>query len=477
MVKTYYPAPVRPLLIEGLNAKDIVMDIVQVAVSSGAVVGTGGAGGDVVTDTLFAVEIAEDILSDVMTQIAELGELSAIVHSAMKLDFSGNVSGFYDDVKELVKRSVASELAGKKAKDFIEKTAQTVSGIIKKIVRAISKWVAALLPDDFGLSGPAFEASVSGAISGAAENAYDLAAGAIISLGETGKLLTDPEALRAFLTKIAKSILVFAEKVDDVIQNPDPEKASLAGSILGTAQLNIETSPLVAIGAWGARKAGVDTDTLGEDYLAWAEKLHPKDPRRLLAQKMTPKAVMILQEIIADWIPTAAEVMHKLISTLFACIAVFQMVMDPKERKELLNVKTRDYQYKDHLGIDDMDLGVNLAAGRRRSELVLTENYGYIKMKITKRQLRRIIKEEKAKILAEQPHHQMYEEDDELRQLGEIIENLVHYSMEGSRIMKDMGMRYGELAALGTNARTIEKLVEELADTFDQKLDDIVRFR
>ena len=34
------------LLIEGFNAKDIVMDIAQVAVSSGAVVGTGGAGGD-----------------------------------------------------------------------------------------------------------------------------------------------------------------------------------------------------------------------------------------------------------------------------------------------------------------------------------------------------------------------------------------------------------------------------------------------
>ncbi len=100
-------------------------------------------------------------------------------------------------------------------------------------------------------------------------------------------------------------------------------------------------------------------------------------------------------------------------------------------------------------------------------------------MKITKRQLKRIIKEEKAKVLAEQQHsqRQMYEEDDELRQLGEIIDNLMHYSMEGSRIMDDMGMRYGELAALGTNARTIKNSIREMADKFDQKLDDIVRFR
>ena len=100
-------------------------------------------------------------------------------------------------------------------------------------------------------------------------------------------------------------------------------------------------------------------------------------------------------------------------------------------------------------------------------------------MKITKRQLRRIIKEEKAKVLAEQQHsqRQMYEEDDELRQLGEIIDNLMHYSMEGSRIMDDMGMRYGELAALGTNARTIKNSIREMTDKFDQALDDIVRFR
>ena len=98
-------------------------------------------------------------------------------------------------------------------------------------------------------------------------------------------------------------------------------------------------------------------------------------------------------------------------------------------------------------------------------------------MKITKRQLRRIIKEEKQRLLSEQPYHEMYDEDDELRQLGDYIDNLSHYSMEADRIMKDMGMRYGELAHLGTNARTIKKAVEALADKFDAALDDIMRFR
>jgi hypothetical protein len=97
-------------------------------------------------------------------------------------------------------------------------------------------------------------------------------------------------------------------------------------------------------------------------------------------------------------------------------------------------------------------------------------------MKITRRQLRRIIKEEKQGLLSEQDH-QMYEEDDELRALGDFIGDLHHYSMEVDATMKDMGMRYGELVHLGTQARKIEQLIRELGDNFDRALDDIVRYR
>ncbi len=97
-------------------------------------------------------------------------------------------------------------------------------------------------------------------------------------------------------------------------------------------------------------------------------------------------------------------------------------------------------------------------------------------MKITKRQLRRIIKEEKQKLLAEQDH-EMYTSDDELRKLGDVLAELIAVSTQAEALMNDMGYRYGELVALGTNARTIQKSIREMADKFDQKLDDIVRFR
>ena len=86
------------------------------------------------------------------------------------------------------------------------------------------------------------------------------------------------------------------------------------------------------------------------------------------------------------------------------------------------------------------------------------------------------IREDKSEILFEQDH-EMYAEDDELRELGEAIENLSHWSMETNRLMGRMAERYGELAANTTRARGVEQEVEELVNRYDQALDDIIRFR
>ena len=42
--EVYYPQP--SLLVEGLNAKDLLLDILQIALDTGAIAITGGAGGD-----------------------------------------------------------------------------------------------------------------------------------------------------------------------------------------------------------------------------------------------------------------------------------------------------------------------------------------------------------------------------------------------------------------------------------------------
>ena len=339
------------LLAEGLNVKDLFMDVIQVAASTGAIAGTGGAGGDTVTDALFATSIAADILEEVNGLLAEAAQLSIIVKSAMKLNYGADEARFYKQVKSLLKRTAASGTLGGTVKDFIKDVQEKVSEIIGKVVRAISKWVATLLPDDFGLSGPAFEATMTQAISATAGNSYDLASKGIAALGETGRLITDPDALGAFLTKMVQSLLGFAQKANDMLQNPDPEKAGIAGSTFGRVKLAAERQPVIALGAWLVRKAGVPTDTLAEDYMQFLQSLHPNDPQRLLYQKLYPKFLSFLEKILDEWIPNAVAVMRKLISILFASIAVFQMIMDPEERKEILAVKTGKADLADPIGV------------------------------------------------------------------------------------------------------------------------------
>ena len=95
-------------------------------------------------------------------------------------------------------------------------------------------------------------------------------------------------------------------------------------------------------------------------------------------------------------------------------------------------------------------------------------------MKITKRQLKRIIKEEKHKILSEQDH-EMYASDDELRELGEAIDSLVHWTMETNLIMDRMAERYGELVSVTTGAVRIANEVEDLANNFDNALNNMLK--
>ena len=94
------------------------------------------------------------------------------------------------------------------------------------------------------------------------------------------------------------------------------------------------------------------------------------------------------------------------------------------------------------------------------------------KMKITRRQLRRLIKEEKSKLLSEDiTNHEMYASDDELRELGEAIESLVHWTVETNMIMDRMADRYEELDSTLTGVVRIANEVEDLANGYDQALD------
>ena len=95
-------------------------------------------------------------------------------------------------------------------------------------------------------------------------------------------------------------------------------------------------------------------------------------------------------------------------------------------------------------------------------------------MKITKRQLRRIIKEEKRKLLNEGTNFtvDIFSSDD---LYGLLVDSLVHWTMETNLIMDRMAERYGELVSVTTGAVRIANEVEDLANNFDNALNNMLK--
>jgi len=313
-----YAAADQPLD-EAMNLRDLMKDAVQVVASTGAVVGTAGAGGDVVTDAFFAMDTAKEVLVEVEGLLDELSTLAAVAGSVATLNYGANPVLFYTQVKQTLKKAVSTGTAGEDIKDFIREVQEATEKIIERIIRAVSKWVSTLLPDDFGLGGPAFEATMSTAIFGAAEKSYTLASAGIKSLGQTGKLLTDADALQDFLTKMVDSLIAAAMKGQEMLENPEgfTEKINAMGAKV------ISKHPAVALFKWA-------TDT--PDILE--------------------KVISLLEEARETWIPTVVKVMRKLISLLFAAVGVFQLIMNPEEREEILDVEVGEFDATDPAGID-----------------------------------------------------------------------------------------------------------------------------
>jgi hypothetical protein len=96
-------------------------------------------------------------------------------------------------------------------------------------------------------------------------------------------------------------------------------------------------------------------------------------------------------------------------------------------------------------------------------------------MKITKRQLRRLIKEEKAKLLAEEERERAWEysDDDEIRQLGMAVDGILDETSSIYTVTESMGTRYGELTALITHARALKQAATDFANKFDRALDNL----
>ena len=99
---------------------------------------------------------------------------------------------------------------------------------------------------------------------------------------------------------------------------------------------------------WG-REMGLDIDTNWEDYLDVLRSLPDHHPKRLLFQSAIPKLMEWLIAIRDKAVPTAAKIMHKLISWLFASLALLQMISDDEERESIMTTSAPNPESREAL--------------------------------------------------------------------------------------------------------------------------------
>ena len=382
------------VLNEALSWEDALKDIAAAAASTGAIAVTGGAGGDIVVDTLFAIDTGKEVIEAVQSAIAGLKEVGQVVGRAVRLDISAGPTGFMNEVRAIMSDMMLT--VGPKAKSVISKLANSIQDIIDRIVRAISKWVAALFPDDFGLAGPGFQVAVGSAISGAAETAFDSTMGAIESLGETGQFLTDPKAMEQFLNDIVTGLLDFTDELQDRVDNPDPEKSGIIKGLMAKQRFQLDTMMTVTGLSTLSDKLGFETDSIGEDYLQMIEALPSWHPNRKILSAALPKVTSWLETVQSQHVPLAGRIMSKLMSYLFACIALLQLVSNEEEREKLIDIAENA---EENAAAASPASGEQVAKNehriRRRKKMRLSEKRikRQLKKELSKRNIRRILEQ------------------------------------------------------------------------------------
>ena len=236
---------------------------------------------------------------------------------------------------------------------------QEVEQIINKIVRAISKWVGALVPDDFGLGGPAFEATVTSAIKTATQKPYNLVAAGITKLPQTAQdLLFNPDALTLYLQEIVGQLIDYIIELTHSIQNPDPEKAGLF-QMLGANikfQSELMVAPLTGLANIVSTSRGGDEifDTVGDDLLDNLEALPSWHPSRKILSIGLPKVQNFLEKVENQYCDEAAECLGFLMKVLFGCLAVLQIALDTDVMKKIKKMEQKEFD--DIFGFDDMKI-------------------------------------------------------------------------------------------------------------------------
>jgi len=342
------------LLNEGLISADTVKDAVQYVIGSASEWGIGAAGGaitlpvgaegaaagpivETIVDTLFGAEAVAATIDTISNAKDLAGEYATLISDAFAAYDPGNFKGFYNKLKALIQKLLQTfKKAAKKIDDVVEEIKEVLQKMISAIVRPIEKGIQFVIPEStIGLAAAKAAAQILQAL---AENAYTGITSVIKQFDWLQKFVEDPSVAQAFFKDVIGQIVSLMRKAADYI-----EKSDALDSWWKKGVLAVVSPPALLAGLF-------------------AKGFGPKMFRKAadMLEKFAPKMLDLLDKVLNVVMPY-----------MFTCLALFQIFMKG------------DYKAKKK-GEDNKEPA---------SAVKLAASYNRGKMQISKRKLRKIIRE------------------------------------------------------------------------------------
>ena len=282
------------------RSKEILKDLVQIGLSTGAIVGTAGMGGDTIVDVLFAIDESAKMAGEIEEIVKAGKSLGKALKGVGDIHIRNGFDVIYKRVQDVIAQMV--KLAGDGARQLLKDIKEEILHLLHKMSRVIGKWVSSLLPDDAGLGGPIVSAFIDKAIEEASENVYNALVSGFEALpGDAAEMIKDPERMEAFFNKILDVVVGFFNGIID----PQTWGQNATKYVTKFASIGLISSATLGAGAIPAAVgASVGADTV-------------------VIKKLRDH----LDTTVRQMIPVAVKTFQAMLSAFLAQVAILQVVM------------------------------------------------------------------------------------------------------------------------------------------------------
>ena len=226
------------------SKKEILKDLIQIGLSTGAIAGTAGMGADTIADVLFALDESAKMAAEIDEVIAAGKSLGKTLKGVGDITIRNGFDVIYSRVQQVIAQIVKA--TGDAPKKILLEIKEEILGLLHHMARVIGEWISSLLPDDAGLGGPIITAFIDHAIEEASSNVYTaLVAGFEALPADAAEVMKDPEKMAAFLNKVVDVVVGFLNGVID----PETWGQSAAKYAAKFAAIGIISSATLGAGA------------------------------------------------------------------------------------------------------------------------------------------------------------------------------------------------------------------------------------